>query len=170
MALDAKQHRFWERFFPGLISAVNNLGAGEFVSEPPILYRRGAGLKGVVLHLRYDFSDGDRNHVQIKISLGLRNGCPPYVPPGADNLSRVDLSQWERIHYSFHYGSRLDKDFFRFDLDDVSGHHVHMIPMMSEHIPVGQVEPDVRDLDPLIFVKMIAAFREQRTYPVRMKR
>ncbi len=169
MALDAKQHRFWERFFPGLITNVNNLGAGEFVSELPKLWPHGAGLNGVKLHLRYNFSDKNRNYAQINITLGLKKGCPPYVPPGAHDLSPVDLSQWERIGYSFHYGSRLDTDFFRFDLD-VSGHHVHMLPMMSEHIPIGQVEPDVRDLDPLIFVKMIAAFREQGTYPVRKKR
>jgi len=164
MTLDPLQERYLERFFPGLIVAVGNLGRGNFTPEPPRLTSAGHnGLRRVLLHLTYELDDG--NSVQIKISSRLKTGLPPYIP----TTNPVDLANWERFHYALHYGKRLDDCLFRFDLDDSSGHHVHMLPSPKEHVLSERVEPDVRNLDPLRFVQMVAAYREQGTYPVRKK-
>lgn len=135
--------------------------------EQPRLKPLGAGLRGVGLHLTYKLSDG--NCVQLKISSKIKPGLPPYIPPNSGDLTPVDLSHWDRYHYALNYGPSLDDCLFRFDLDDVSGHHVHVRPFPKEHVRSERVEPDVRNLDPREFIEMVAAYRKDGTYPVRKK-
>lgn len=164
MAIDARQQRYLQRFFPGLVESVAALGPGEFRPEPPVLKQKGPGLRGVGLHLTYDIND--ENLVSIKISSRLKPGIPPYEPD--DTV--VDLDNWERSHYALHYGGRRYEDCtFRFDLDEFSGHHVHIQPDPKIHIPSSRVIPDVTNLDPRKFVDMVAAYRNKKKYPVRLK-
>jgi hypothetical protein len=107
MALDPKQARYLERFFPGLIAAVGDLAPGEFEPEPPKLRAMREGLGGIGLHLTYALSDD--HVVQIKLDLQLKRGLPTYVPPLA--LEPIDLANWERNYYSLHYGKRLGEWF-----------------------------------------------------------
>jgi hypothetical protein len=159
MTLDPKQERFWDIFFPGIIADVRKLGTGNFQSQPVELIRYGVGLKGVNLRLEYDLSC--KNYVQIRINLRLRKGQPPYRP-----WEPVNLAMWVWIYYSMHYGVRQGDGFFRFDLDEPSGHHVHILPNMAHHTSCSEIEPDVSNLDPRRFVTMVAAYQQHRQYPV----
>lgn len=156
------QKRHLERFFPGLIEAVQRLAPGEFIPKMPQLKSAGAGLRTVIVSLFYRLEDGNR--VEITISSRIKSGYPPYRPSDP-----IDPAQWERFHYSLNYGPSPRPCVFRFDLDDISGHHVHMRPDPDDHIPAETVEPDVRNLDPFRFIEMVAAYRANKTYPVRKK-
>jgi hypothetical protein len=85
-------------------------------------------------------------------------------------------TEWSRYHYAYHCGpDRYDEEtrtHFRVDLDDVRGHHVHLppVPGQPHHIPVDQVEPDVKNIDPLAFVDLVASFRRTKEIPLKRKK
>ncbi|MBK9262701.1 MAG: hypothetical protein IPM54_23225 [Polyangiaceae bacterium] len=166
MALDQKQYRYWERFFPGLIAAVEQLGPGEFNSGQ--LRTRPSGshndaIAGIWLRLIFSLKDG--HDLKIEIQLNARHGTPPYMP---ESEAQVDLCNWQRKHYALHYGVQLGDAIFRFDLDQF-GHHVHILPNVGEHVSCDRVTPNVKDIDPREFIRMVAAYRNDGTYPVRKK-
>ncbi|HEY4117854.1 MAG TPA: hypothetical protein VGM56_08365 [Byssovorax sp.] len=166
MALHDKQKRYLERFFPGLIAAVATLGDGEYLDDRPQMFPAGDGLRGIQLSLRYLLKDG--NGVSITISLRLPNDAAPYVPPvDANDLNPVNLKPWNRLHYAMNYGTGVvrGKCRFRVDLDE-SGHHVHLEPDTSEHIPWTEVMPDTRNLDPIKFVEFVATYRATKSCPI----
>jgi hypothetical protein len=164
MALDDKQHRYLERFFPGLVAAVEGLGAGTFEWDPPKLQPSdNGGLRGFSFRLMYKLADTMR--VDLRFSLRRKDGLLPYYP----ETEAVDLNDWVIFHYALHYGRGVQDCVFRFDLDRQNGHHVHMRPNPDLHVPCDHVEPDVRDMDPRKFVGIVAAFRRDGTYPVRKK-
>ena len=161
MPINPKQERYLELFFPGLVAALRELGPGDFDALMPSLRPMGDGIRGIGLAAVYNLDDGDR--VNIRMSLRLRDGVPPYVPG-----TPIDPALWERIHYAMGYGPSLDDRTIGIDLDDVSGHHVHL-QGIHEHIRCDNVTPDVTNIDPRRFVDMVANYRTNGIYPVRMK-
>lgn len=169
MPFDPLQERYLERFFPGLIEAVRDLGPGDFEPIRPRFGVLGTDIiNDVKLHLAYRLTD---NHsVKIRISLHARPTAPPYKPSPSDG--QVNIAHWERYHYMLHYGlTREDERLFQIDLEDPWGYHVHMRPDVTKHVPLAEVDPDVRDLDLLEFVKMVKAYRsDKKNYPLWKKK
>ena len=133
-----------------------------------------SGLRGVGLHVTYGLEDGSL--IAIKISSRLRAGQAAYVVKDASDLTPVDLSQWDRIHYALHYGKTDAYEkvgvepecFFRFDLQD-GVHHVHIQPNTKLHIVAADVVENVTNMDPRKFVELVAKYRRDGVYPVRKK-
>lgn len=167
MALHPNQRRHWDRVYPGLVGAVEALGAGEFEAEPPQIHLRGRGMDMLELRLTYVFHDRPkRKKIEVRLSIRLKEGIPPYVP----NERPFDLSHWRRVYYRMAYGAERDDSEFRFDLSKPAGHHVHMKPNLKCHLPCSDVEPDVTDLDPFVFVEMVRKYRtDRKNYPVKLK-
>lgn len=165
MPLDPKQERYLNRFYPGLIEAVAALGAGEFVAKAPTMHAANADcIKFIKLDLKYRIHDG--HEVDIRSQLRLRNGRPPYKPSDVP----ANLAHWQQIRYSLHYGRTFEDCDFRFDLDELSGHHVHMRPDPHDHVDCDNVDPDTRHMPPATFVAMVATYRQTGVYPVKKKR
>jgi len=160
------QERYAKRFFPGLIEAIQTLGDGDFRPEKPNLRPMGDGIRGVGLHLSYTLTDGYM--VNINISSRLKDGELPHPVKDINDLTPVDLTKWDRIHYSLHY-ERGKPAVFGFDLEDPYGHHAHILPDTARHTPSDTVTPNVINLDPLVFVEMVAKYRRYKTYPARVK-
>jgi hypothetical protein len=152
MPLNPKQERYVRSFYPKLIEAIVALGRGDFVDRLPSLKPKGAGLRAVSFQLEYTLVD--RFKLDLRVSNVLRSGRVPWQP-----ARPVNLADWERDRYSLHYGRTFDDCTFRFDLDVPSGHHVHIQPTPHDHVPMADVTPDVRDLDPCDFVDLVAARR-----------
>lgn len=163
MSLDQKKHRYFERFFPGLIRQLNELGATalDLVCDPI------NGLRGIKLNIRTVLDDG--MELELRTYSRQKKGFPPYSP-AVEDVSPVALGEWERVSYSLHYGRKYDEAEFRFDLDVPSGHHVHMRPNPKDHVPAVDVDPDTVDMDPRQFVALVAAYRATRIYPVQRKK
>jgi hypothetical protein len=167
MALDPRQRRTLERFFPGLVTELENLGPGEFAPELP-KPRAASHLSLIGIWVPVTYMLSDRHYVQVHIDLQIKQGHSAYVPP--PQVVPVDLSNWERIYYRLHYGAFQGETAFRFDLSAKRGHHVHLCTHPKDkHISWAEVKPDVRNLDPRAFVKMVAAFRAHNNFPVQKK-
>lgn len=164
MAIHPKQQKLIECFFPGLIAEITSIGAGEFGPELPDLRRQGDGLRGVAFHLTYKLPDG--YIIDIRVSTRLVAGAQPWNP----QATAYKPADWERYRYALHYGQNFADCAFRIDLDDASGHHVHMRPKPREHVPTSDVTPDVRNLEPRAFVVLVSAFRKNGTYPLERKK
>jgi hypothetical protein len=165
MPLDPKQEKLLNRFFPGLVAAVRALGAGDFAIKCPSIKPKGNGIRAVEnLQASYTLTDGFA--LEMRVSLRVRDADKPYVPSDAP----VDLHLWERTYYCLGYGKAQSDHCFRFDLDALSGRHVHMQPNMKAHVPAAQADPDTSDLDPRDFVAMVRAYRESGAYPVKPRK
>lgn len=164
MDLAPKQKKYLEAFFPGLIRAVEDLGAGSSVPRPPSLKAvDDKHIRAVEnLYLEYKLSDGMT--IEIRSIMHLRQGMQPYRPD-----TPLDRTQWERTGYSLHYGRTFDECVFRFDLDVFHGHHVHLRPNPKVHRPATDFTPDTRDLEPLEFVRWVKKFRSDNLDPVQRK-
>lgn len=162
MALGEKQARFLELFYPGLIAAVQALGAGEFEEGSLRLAPAGDGLRSVESGCTYPFG---RYLVDIRFRLQRRPGSAPWALSDP-----VRLADWVPTYYRLHYGCpKADPDtIFRFDRD-ASGPHVHIRPNPKEHVLALDAHPNTTDMDPRAFVSMVAEFRTTNTYPIRRK-
>jgi hypothetical protein len=163
--LNPKQKKYLDAFFPGLIQAVEALGAGDFVSKPPDLKAVGdEHIRAVEsLYLEYKFSDGMT--LEIRSTMHLKKGAPPYRP----NMP-LDIAHWDRTGYALHYGKTYEGCLFRFDLDGFSGYHIHLRPTPKLHRPATDFTPDTRNLAPIEFVKWVKKFRADNIDPVRRKK
>lgn len=164
MALHPLQQRFHDRFFPGLIEAIQGLGAGEFEANTPKLKCVGTDkIRAVTMRLRYVLPTGLA--VEIRTSARLKDGRPLYDP----KIDVFNPAHWERYSYSLHLGRSFTDCVFRFDLDDDSGYHVHIKPNTDDHVPASLVEPDTSNMAPLRFVQIVARYLSDHVYPVQWK-
>jgi hypothetical protein len=166
LALNPAQQRYSDRFWPGVIERISSLGAGEF--EPQSPRTQGPGLDAInFVSIQLKYALEDKMVVDMRSRWRLRDGRPPYVPkPGGPP---PNLSDWERVGYSFHYGVSFTEVKFRIDLDDANSYHVHIPPNTDRHTPAELVEPDTKDIDPIAFLEMVAAFRGRGIYPLQRK-
>ena len=160
MSLHPGQTRFFERFFPGLISSIRELGPGEFESKKPEVKTVGPNqlIRDIQLDLVFRLTDGPV--LEIRTHSRLVSG-DPIDPSGTDP---VDLAKWERYRYALNYGPSFLQCFFRFDLDAVRGYHIHTDK--EDHVPAQDVIPDTRNVDPREFVKIVAKYRKDKVHPV----
>jgi hypothetical protein len=136
-----------ERWHGGLWEEFAKLGPGQVMQDPelPIAKVRESGTD--ICWARFAFRyvlETDGALVRIASSFRCDNGT------------------WSRFHYSYHYGpAKYDetKPFFRIDLDDVHGYHVHMPPDTAEHVPSEEVVPETKDIEPVRFVQLVAEYR-----------
>lgn len=167
MALHPNQKRHWARVYPGLVEATEALGPGDFEAQLPQVHTLGRGIFMLELRLTYLLGNKPkRKKVEVWISIRLKDGIPPYVP----NEQPFDLSHWRRVYYRMAYGAELGDSAFRFDLTKTAGHHVHMKPNLKDHVSCADVEPDVTNLDPFVFIEMVRKYRaDKKNYPVKLK-
>jgi hypothetical protein len=168
MPLHPKQQRYLDRYFPGLISAIEKLGPGEFDARPPAFKTRGNGIRYIELNVCYHLADGWI--VELLTSSALRAGGTPYDP--ATELP-VKLEEWERTYYRLDYRN-LQNSAFRVDFTPSSkwGRHVHMLPDLK-HTLAADADPDTTDLDPRVFVEWVARYRHDEDgtyYPLTKKK
>jgi hypothetical protein len=149
--------RMFEHVYPGLIDAVTKLGPGEFRPdwEGTRLIKDDKGkLCDVSFSLRYVFTDDP---------MLLRIRCSFMMQPNG---------KWRRYHYAHHCGPNPNdykETHFRIDLDAKDGHHVHLPPFRPKHLGVEDVEPDVKNIDPFLFLKLVGEFRATKAPPLRRK-
>lgn len=122
-------------------------------------------VRDVQLNLKFTMTDGTA--VEIRTHSRVCAG-EKLLDPNVDDP--VDLSKWERYRYSLHHGSSFTNCLFRFDLDLSHGYHVHMRPNTDIHVPANDVDPDTRNMDPRDFVRIVAKFRRDKSYPVTRKK
>lgn len=165
MPLDPKQQRYLDRFFPGLIAAIEKLGPGEFEPRPPTFKTRGNGIRHIELNVFYQLTDGWT--LELLTSSGLKAGRTPYDPATA---LPVKLEEWERTYYRLDYRD-LKGSAFRVDFTPSSkwGRHVHMLPDL-EHTHAADADPDTTDLDPRVFVEWVARYRQDGNFYPLMKK
>jgi hypothetical protein len=164
MPLHPVQRRYLNRFYPGLIAAVEQLGAASYEATPPQFKTERGAIRYATLTLNARLTDGYRIEITVQLSmLGGRTYLPP--PNGAEDP--IPLSEWKYEGYSQHYGTPTKGCEFRFDLDDPQKHHVHMRPNTDLHIPAADVVPDTRDIDPRDFVRIVAKYRADKVYPAK---
>ena len=170
MALDPRQRRFLDRFFPGLIKAIEALGKGEFAPNPVAQIKmRGEGIRHIEkLNALYKFDDGWT--LDLRTSSALVDAGTPYVP----SETTVNLSEWQRTYYSLDYRETLGLSLFRVCFTAGEGRHVHIrkvaarrsAPPELESLHVSKITPDTHDLDPRTFVEWVAHYRATGTYPL----
>ena len=170
MPLDPKQRRFLTRFFQGLVEAVEELGPGDFGSDPPIIKSVGPyGVRHAELSLNYALHDG--TVVRMKTQPKLRRGMSAYQVGDDTDLTPVDLTHYEPDYYSFHYGTAAGVTRFRYDFNQWrGGHHVHIPPDTGEHVPATSVEPDTTNMDPRVFVAHVAKLKTEKVLSVKRKK
>lgn len=165
MPLDPRQQWALECFFPGLIQKLEALGPGRFEPQKPTTRPRGSGFGQVDLRVRYFLED--TMYLELHVHLKLGAGKTP-LKPGM--VTSVELKDWSRLYYTLSYqkqrgvnqqGQRLFACDFNKD-----GRHVHMLPDISEHVHVDETDPDTSDIDPRLFVDLIARYRQDKIYPV----
>ncbi len=148
---------FFDLVYPGLLDSLRALG-GLFVSGPShSLGTRGDALNRIELKVKWECDDS--NQVTIRVTNRLKVGV---------SEDTFNLGQWTRSFYSYDYSQKLNSTHFRIDLDSHS-EHVHLLPNLKDHVPVANVDPDVRDIDPRQFVEMVATFRSTKVYPLSRK-
>lgn len=143
-----------ERFHPGLLKALELSGAGTRMTDDdqPSVVAWKNDIKRASFAIRYVYSD---NGMLVRI---------------ASSFALTPQGEWKRYHYAYHCGPKKYDEgatHFRIDLDDVSGYHVHLPPNTDDHVPIAKVEPNVKDIDPLQFLKMVADYRKTGVVPVK---
>lgn len=103
-------------------------------------------------------------YVELFVTLKL----DPNKAPMAFGAASADLNDWTRSYYSFAYQKRQGDRVFACDFTKDQGRHVHMLPRIKEHVSVDETDPSTFDIDPRLFVELIAKYRlDKNCYPVK---
>jgi len=165
MAVDQAKEAWLELFYPTLLRDVLALDSGDGTPSATVDDFRGrvpGGFRGLTIKLEYRLAD--RMEVVLDVSLRWCGPAPAYILG-----TPLDLATWQKRRYAMGYRPRLDDRIFAADLDEVSGHHVHLLSQRGGHIPARDVDPDTTDVDPREFVRLVAEYRRTKVVPLRPK-
>jgi hypothetical protein len=156
-----KPSHSWEdlvnEVYPGLLMEIRASGAAQYQEDEDgcHLYEVG-GSASAVINVRFVYPD---KTLMRFVTTATRSGKAP----------------WKITMFNWHCGPNPydhEDTHFRIDLQDPFGLHAHIRGVTQPrggHLDPGLVDPDIRKIDAIEFVKMVARFRQTKKIPLELK-